>query len=145
MTLLKQDIEHLWLNAADSIALQQSLRDLDRAYQNFFKGQSGYPKYKSKHNHKQTYRTISKNIKIEGKYLNLPKIGLINFEQSKEILGKIVNATVTRSASGKYFVSLCVEEDLADNLKLNKGEKIGIDVGLKEFYTDNLGNTIANQ
>ena len=144
MTLLKQDIEHLWLNAADSIALQQSLRDLDTAYQNFFKGQSGYPKYKSKHNHKQTYRTISKNIKIEGKYLNLPKIGLIKFEQSIEILGKIVNATITRSASGKYFVSLCVEEDLADNLKLNKGGKIGIDVGLKEFYTDNFGNTVAN-
>ena len=135
MTVLKQDKEHLWLNAADSIALQQSLRDLDAAYQNFFKGRSGYPKYKSKHNHKQTYRTISKGIRIEGKNLNLPKLGLVRL---------IVNATITRTASGKYFVSLCVEEDLADNLKLNKGGEIGIDVGLKEFYTDNLGNVVAN-
>lgn len=144
MTQLKQDVEHVWLNAADSIALQQSLRDLDTAYQNFFKGRSGYPKYKSKHSHKQTYRTISKGIRIEGKKLNLPKLGLVRFEQSREIQGTIVNATITRTASGKYFVSLCVEEDLADNLKLNKGGEIGIDVGLKEFYTDNFGNMVSN-
>lgn len=144
MTKLKQEVGHVWLNAADSIALQQSLRDLETAYQNFFKGRNGYPKYKSKHNHKQTYRTISKGIRIEGKNLNLPKLGLVRMEQSREIQGKIVNATITRTASGRYLVSLCVEEDLADNLTLNKGGEIGIDVGLKEFYTDNFGNVVAN-
>ena len=144
MTQLKRDIDHLWLNEADSIALQQSLRDLDTAYQNFFKRKNGYPKYKSKHNHKQTYRTISKIIRIEGKYINLPKVGLVEFRQSRQIKGKIINATITKNASGKYFISLCVEEDLADDLKLNQGGEIGIDVGLKEFYTDNFGNVVLN-
>ena len=73
----------------------------------------------------------------------MPKIGLVRFEQSREIQGKIVNATIKRTASGKYFISLCVEEDLADNLKRNKGGEIGIDVGL-EFCTDNFGNVVVN-
>ena len=144
MTQLKRDNDHIWLNEADSIALQQSLRDLDTAYQNFFKRKNGYPKYKSKHNHKQTYRTISKIIRIEGKYINLPKVGLVEFRQSRQFKGKIVNATITKNASGKYFISLCVEEDLVADLKLNQGGEIGIDVGLKEFYTDNFGNVVAN-
>ena len=142
LTRLKKEIS--WLNEADSIALQQSLRNLDTAYQNFFKKGRGYPKFKSKKNRRQTYRTVSKIIRIEGKRIRLPKVGSIKFEQSREIHGKILSATITRTATEKYFVSLCVEEDIADNLKRNNGGQIGIDVGLKEFYTDNFGNTVAN-
>ena len=140
LTQLKKEIS--WLNEADSIALQQSLRNLDTAYQNFFKNDRGYPKFKSKKNHRQTYRTMG--IRIEGKRIRLPKVGSIKFEQSREIHGKILSATITRTATEKYFVSLCVEEDIADNLKRNNGGQIGIDVGLKEFYTDNFGNTVSN-
>ena len=57
MTQLKSDENHLWLKEADSVALQQSLRDLDIAYQNFFKHGRGYPKFKSKRNRQQSYRT----------------------------------------------------------------------------------------
>ena len=142
MTQLKSDEEHLWLKEVDSIALQQSLRDLDVAYQNFFKNCKGYPKYKSRRNRLQSYRTM--NIKIEGKKIRFPKVGLVRFEQSREFNGRILNATVTRTATGKYFVSLCVEEDIADNLRQNDGGQIGLDVGLKEFCTDNYGNTVAN-
>ena len=140
LTQLKKEMA--WLNDADSIALQQSLRNLDTAYQNFFKNDRGYPRYKSKKNHRQTYRTM--NIRIEGKRIRLPKVGSVKFEQSRNFHGKILNATITRTATEKYFVSLCVEEDIADNLKLNADKQIGIDVGLKEFYTDNLGNTVSN-
>ena len=142
LTQLKKEIS--WLNEADSIALQQSLKNLDIAYQNFFGNGRGYPKYKSKRNHRQTYRTVSKIIRIEGKRIKLPKVGLVKFEQSREFQGRILSATITRTAAEKYFVSLCVEEDIADNLKQNNGGQIGIDVGLKEFYTDNFGNTVAN-
>lgn len=142
LTQLKKEIS--WLNEADSIALQQSLRNLDTAYQNFFKNDKGYPKFKSKRNHRQTYRTVSKILRIEGKRIRLPKIGSVKFKQSREIHGKILSATITRTATEKYFVSLCVEEYIADNLKLNNGGQIGIDVGLKEFYTDNFGNTVSN-
>ena len=142
LTQLKKEI--LWLNDADSIALQQSLRNLDTAYQNFFKNDRGYPKYKSKKNHRQTYRTVSKIIRVEGKRIRLPKVGSVKFEQSRDFHGKILSATITKTATEKYFVSLCVQEDIADNLKRNNGGQIGIDVGLKEFYTDNFGNTVSN-
>ena len=142
MTQLKSDEEHLWLKEVDSVALQQSLRDLAAAYQNFFKHDKGYPKYKSRRNRQQSYRTM--NIKIEGRRIKLPKVGLVRFEQSREFFGRILNATVTRTATGKYFVSLCVQEDIANNLRQNGGGQIGLDVGLKEFCTDNRGNTVSN-
>lgn len=140
LTQLKKEVD--WLNQADSIALQQSLKNLDTAYQNFFKNGKGYPKFKSRKNHRQTYRTMG--VRIEGKKIRLPKVGSIKFEQSREIHGRILSATIIKTATEKYFVSLCVEEDIADNLKQNNGGKIGIDVGLKEFYTDNFGNTVSN-
>ena len=62
LTQLKADAEHLWLKEADSIALQQSLRDLDVAYQDFFKHDRGYPKFKSKRHHRLNYRTTGKSI-----------------------------------------------------------------------------------
>ena len=110
MTQLKSDENHLWLKEADSVALQQSLRDLDVAYQNFFKHGRGYPKFKSRRNRQQSYRTQNdgKKIRVEGKRIKLPKVGLVRFEQSREFYGRILNATVTRTATGKYFVSLCV-------------------------------------
>ena len=113
MTQLKSDENHLWLKEVDSIALQQSLRDLDVAYKNFFKYNRGYPNFKSRRNRRQSYRTQNsgKKIRVEGKRIKLPKVGLVRFEQSREIKGRILNATVTKTATGKYFVSLCVEEE----------------------------------
>lgn len=140
LTKLKKEIS--WLKESDSIALQQSLRNLDTAYQNFFKKDRNYPKYKSKKNHRQTYRTMG--IRIEGGRIKLPKVGLVKFEQSRKFQGKILSATITRTATEKYFVSLCVEEEIADNLKINQGGEIGLDVGLKEFYTDSFGRTVSN-
>ena len=74
----------------------------------------------------------------------MTEVGLVRFEQSRRFNGRILNATVTRTATGKYFVSLCVQEDIADNLRQNDGGQIGLDVGLKEFCTDNHGITITN-
>ncbi|HWQ79316.1 MAG TPA: helix-turn-helix domain-containing protein [Anaerovoracaceae bacterium] len=64
-----------WLNEVDSIALQQSLRDLDSAYDNFFSG-SGFPRFKSKHSNRHSYRTqmVNSNIKVEGNRIQLPKL-----------------------------------------------------------------------
>lgn len=144
MTQLKTDEKHLWLKEVDSIALQQALRDLDVAYQNFFKHGRGYPKFKSKRNHLQSYRTCGKSIRIEGKRIRLPKVGSVYFEQSRELQGRILNVTITKTATEKYYVSLCVEEDIADNLKRNDGGQVGIDVGLKEFCTFSNGKVVAN-
>lgn len=144
MTKLKSDEEHLWLKEVDSIALQQSLRDLEVAHQNFFKHGRGYPKFKSRRNHLQSYRTCGKSIRIEGKRIRLPKVGLVRIEQSREFYGRILSVTITKTATEKYFVSLCVEEDMVDNLKRNDGGQVGIDVGLKKFCTFSNGKVVAN-
>jgi len=144
LTLLKRSPGHTWLSECDSMALQESLKDLDKAYKNFFEKRGKYPRFKSKREHKQSYRTKNVNncIRLEGKYILLPKIGRVKIRLSRTFDGRILNATVTKTASGKYYVSLCIEEALIP--KLNAGGVIAIDVGIKEFYTDSDGNRQEN-
>lgn len=143
LTLLKHQDEFRWLNECDSMALQESLRNLDRAYQRFFRKDARSPRFHSKHS-RQSYRTRnqSNGIRIVGNTVKLPKIGYVKFKGLKQFNGRILNATVSLSPSGKFYVSLCVE---TENVTLtNNGYKTGIDVGLKEFYTDSNGNTVSN-
>lgn len=146
LTDLKKRDDTSWLKEVDCMALQNSLRDLDRAYENFFKKRTGYPRFKSKHSHNQSYRTNNINgcIRIVDKKIKLPKVGFVKIKQSRTFEGRILNATVSHTASGKYFVSLCIEMDKEKLVHSNAGGKIGIDVGLKEFYSDSNGNTVAN-
>lgn len=145
LTELKTDKEFLWLKEVDSMALQESLRNLDRGFQNFFAKRGRYPRFKSKHSHNQSFRTRNQSNGIrlmDEKHLKLPRIGEVKLKLSRQFSGKILNATVSKTASEKYFVSLCVEEDI--KLNLNDDNEIGIDVGLKEFYSDSNGNTVSN-
>ena len=146
LTDLKRREETCWLKEVDSMSLQESLRNLDTAYQNFFAKRAKYPRFKSKHCHRQSYRTRnqSNGIRFVDGKLKLPKIGLVKIKQHRTFEGRILNATVSRTASGEYFVSLCVEQDFENLLHSNNGGQIGIDVGLKEFYSDSNGNTVAN-
>lgn len=143
LTDLKQNEDFSFLKLVDSIALQQSLRDLDTAYKNFFEKRSGYPNFKKKHDNNQRYRTINQNesIRISGKYIKLPKLGFVKFKQSMPV-GTIHNATIERTPSGKYFVVLNV--DFIPEIRNNNGGIIGIDVGLTHFYTDSNGNVVDN-
>ena len=143
LTVLKRDKDHLWLNEVDSMALQEALRNLDRAYQNFFKGKAGFPKFHSKHR-EQKYRTRNQDngIRIIGNTIKIPKVGYIRFKGLKPFDGHILNATISKSASGKFYISLCVETE--DVRLSNSGGMVGLDVGIKEFYTDSNGNTVAN-
>ena len=142
-TGLKKSDDFAFLKVVDSIALQQSLRDLDRGFVNFFQKRASHPTFKSKHNRHQSYRTINQgdNIRIAGKYLKLPKLGYVKARQSMEI-GKIHNVTIEHTPTGKYFAVLNVEFE--PQPMPNKGGMIGIDVGIKEFYSDSNGNVVAN-
>lgn len=144
LTDLKRREETSWLREVDSMALQESLRNLDDAYTRFFKKLARYPRFKSKHAHAQSYRTRnqSNGIRFVDGRLKLPKIGNVKIALSREFTGKIINATVSHTASGKYFVSLCVKENV-DFDPCGKGQ-LGIDVGLKEFYSDSNGKTVEN-
>ncbi len=143
LTSLKQEEEFSFLKEVDSIALQQSLRDLDRGFSNFFKKLSQHPQFKSKHNHHHSYRTINQgdNIRITGRYIKLPKIGYVKIKQSMEV-GTIHNITVEKTPTGKYYVVLNVDFEPA--CFENDGGAIGIDVGIKSFYKDSAGNEVSN-
>ncbi len=143
LTDLKKQDSFSFLKEVDSIALQQSLRDLDRGFKNFFEKRTGYPQFKSKHNNYQSYRTINQGdtIRMAGKYIRLPKLGYVKIRQSMET-GHINHVTVERTPTGKYFVVLNV--DFEPEFRPNGGRMIGIDVGIREFYSDSNGNTVNN-
>lgn len=134
ITDLKRYEETSWLKNADNISLQQSAKDLDTAFQNFFKHRARFPKFHKK-SARQSYRT--RVGKISGNRVRIPKIGMVKFIQSRDICGRILNATITKTASNKYFISFCVEFD--DTLTDSLPNEIGIDVGIKHFYTDSNG------
>ena len=133
-----------WLKEVDSIAIQSSVKKLADAYSRFFKKQNDAPRFKSKRNKVQSYTTkhTNGNIAIEGDKIKLPKLGLVRFAKSKEVEGRILNATIRRNPSGKYFVSLLVETDVQALPKTNK--EVGIDVGLKDFAILSNGEVFEN-
>lgn len=139
VTQMRNALETSWLSECDSMALQEAVKDLNKAYQAFFQKRAGYPKYHSKHNHLQSYRTRNQGggVRFESGRIRIPKIGLLKYRDTRQISGRILNATVSRTASGKYFISLCTEEEIVP--KPNAGGAVGLDVGVKEFYTDSNG------
>lgn len=143
LTELKKSNDFAFLKVVDSIALQQSLRDLDRGFVNFFQKRAAHPIFKSKHNHHQSYRTVNQgdNIRIVGRYIKLPKLGFVKIRQSMEV-GKINNVTIEHTPTGKYFAVLNVEYE--PHPRASNGGCIGIDVGIKEFYSDSNGNVVSN-
>ena len=146
LTELKRQPEFVWLNLSDSMSLQESLRDLDNGFQLFFARKANYPRFKSKHNAKKSYRTRNQNnnIRIEGNKIRLPRIGFVKIKLSRIPNGVILNATISKTPTGKYFVSLCVREDWNNVLKRNNGGEVGVDVGIKSFYVDSNGNAVEN-
>ena len=151
MTVLKAQLE--WLREVDATALQSSIRDLDAAYQNFFRrvkqgitgDEVGSPNFKSKHNHRKSYksRCVGTNIKLFDNCIQLPKLGHVECRISKEVRGRILSATVSQNSSGKYFVSLCCTD--VDIEPLSKtGAVIGVDLGLKEYAITSDGEHFEN-
>ena len=146
LTALKKEYE--WLKFADSTSLQSSLKDLDIAFQNFFKGFNqgvGYPKFKSRKNHRKSYKskTVGENISICGKCLKLPKLGLVKCKISKEVRGRILSATISQNPSGKYFVSLCCTDVDLDQLP-KTDKSVGIDLGIKDLAITSDGEKYPN-
>lgn len=130
---LKKQGETEWLKEVDSIALQSSLRNLSDSFDRFFKKQTKYPRFKSKKNPVQSYTTkaTNGNITVLGNKMKLPKLGMVRFAKSREVEGRILNATIRRNPTGKYFISLLVETEM--NPIQKTGSSVGIDVGLKDF------------
>lgn len=151
-------IKKEWLKEVDSCLLRCSIFNLEDSFNNYNKGISKYPKYKSKHKNRSSYRTNnitstykgktynSISIDLERKIIKLPKLKEVRirgYRKLKGIIGRIINATIYKEAD-KYYVSVCVEENkIIDTVIPNK--IIGIDLGIKELLTTSDGITIENK
>lgn len=139
ITVLKHSLT--WLKDIDSTALQSAVRNLDTAYQSFFRRVKqgikpyGYPRFKKKHDNRQSYisKCVGTNIKIlDNKHLQLPKLGSVRCKFSKQVQGRILSATVSRNPAGKYFVSLCCADVDIKPLPAT-GSVVGVDLGIKDL------------
>lgn len=147
ITKWKNEEETSWLKEVQAQALQQTMTDLDSAFIKFFREKKGFPKFKSKHTHRYSYRSPQGNkVDFKNKRIFLPKIKWIKTRIDREFEGEIHSVTVKQVPSGKYFVSVLFE-DKAENKPLKpikEDTAIGIDLGLKDFAVLSTGEKIPN-
>lgn len=128
-----------WLKNADSQALKYACRQLNESYQRFFKGQGGFPNFKSrKKSSGQSYTTTNgATIHVLDDAVKLPLLGVVRCKGLRKLDGKISKATVRRTPAGKYFVTILYTVEVEDAAPVDG--VIGLDVGIKEFAVDSDG------
>lgn len=143
MTKLKTLPEYVWLNEVSSINLQQSIRDLQTAFSNFFSKKAKYPNFKKKES-RQSINYVGRSFVFNGqnKLLRLAKLGLVKVKWSRKNISQPTSVRIIRTATGKFFVSLVVEVEKKDLPKT--GESIGIDFGVSRLATLSNGERISN-
>ena len=124
--------ELIWLKECHSQVLQQSLKDLENAFKNFFQQRSDFPKFKKK-GVKESFR-FPQGCKLEqqNSRIWLPKIGWVRYRNSREVIGEIKNVTVSQKC-GRFFVSIQTEFEY--QIPIHNGGEIGIDMGVARFAT----------
>ena len=151
--LLKND-NFIWLREQNTKVLKQAVKDMLSAYKNFFEQHSGFPKFKSKHDNKQSCRfelgAISKRNDYTTYYLSLANIRNVRFrcnEKYAQYLQKhhdnIRQATLTRLPCGEYYLSILVDGDLTHKVK-ETNAAVGIDLGVKDFVITSDGEVFNN-
>jgi len=149
LTRLKQQPETAWLREMDSQSLQQALRDLDSAYQHFFRRarngdkKKGFPKFKSKKTDTPRFR-IPQRVVLQDAFVSVPEIGLVKLVLHRPLEGVTKGATFKQEACGHWYISLVVEQHIAPKVDRPTQTHIGIDVGLKSLAVCSSGETIDN-
>ena len=146
-TPAKYKKEFPFLKEVDSLALSNAQLNLDKAYKNFFRDKSvGFPRFKSKKNPVQSYTTNNQNSTvalIDSKFIKIPKLkSLVRIKLHRQPKGMIKSATISRHASGKYYISLLCKEEINELPKTNSA--IGIDLGITDFAILSDGQKIDN-
>ena len=135
--------EFPWLKEVDSLALANVCLNLNAAYKSFFRSKFGFPNFKSKKT-AQSYKTNNQKGTIallDGK-VELPKIGWVKVKAHRQIKGVIKSATISKTTTGKYFISILCEEEILPLPKTNSN--LGIDLGLENFAILSTGEKIGN-
>ena len=131
-----KESDFIWMYEVSKCAPQEALRDLDRAFQNFFRGlktnqKIGFPSFKKKGDG-DSFR-LTGTIKILEKKIQLPRLDKLNVKEMPRINGKILSATIRREAD-RWYVSLTVEEEISVPEPV-QGDRVGVDMGLTSFAT----------
>ena len=144
-TPAKYKTEFEWLKEVDSLALANAQMNLQYAYNNFFRDKNvGFPKFKSKKHDKNSYTTnnVNNNIKIKNKKIKLPKVGWVKIKQHRPIPDNqiIKSCTISKSPTGKYYISILVKfEQYINPITPKKENVLGLDMDMKNLYTDSQG------
>lgn len=137
-----------WLSEVSAQSLQASLLNLDMAFTRFFKEKKGFPKFKSKHDNRQSFQ-VPQNTKVDydAKRVFLPKFKEgIKCRFDRQFRGKIKTSTVSRTPTGKYFISILVEtaDTIPNKAPIDENKAVGVDLGIKTFATLSDGTEIQN-
>ena len=154
----KLKFEKTFLQEVDSIIIRKSLFSLENNLKRYYENNFGYPKFKSKYS-KNSYTTSAVygsyynhkycniELDLDNKEIKLPKLKRIKirgYRTLKNIFGKIINATISREANGKYYVSVLYEQEIINDKISNPTSIVGIDIGIKKLLTLSDGLTIDN-
>ncbi|QZT35075.1 transposase [Caldalkalibacillus thermarum TA2.A1] len=130
-----------WLKEVDSLALANAQLNLQKAFTNFFSGRAGFPKFKSR-KAKQSYTTnvVNGNMKLSDGSIKLPKLKWVKFKQHREIPADhtIKSCTITKTKTGKYFISILTEYEHQPVPKEVKNV-VGLDFSMNTLYVDSEG------
>ena len=139
LTNLKRDSQYEWLKEVTAQTLQQTLRDLDTAYNNFFNKRAKFPRFKAK-THAQSFR-VPQDFRLEGNSLRIPKILPIRIVLHRRSQGEMRSVTISCNTHGWYFASILFEVEIPE--PAFKGKELGIDLGLKDFLITSEGDKVA--
>jgi len=143
LPVMKHHEDTNWLKEVHSQVLQASLKNLDSAFQNFFKKRAKYPRFKSKYG-KQSFQ-YPQGVKIERNQIFLPKIGWVKAVIHREAWGKIKTVTISKDATGTYFASVLLDDGVLKPNKITHAtQTIALDMGITHFIIDNEGNKTEN-
>jgi putative transposase len=145
LTLLKQS--EIWLKEINSQSLQGATLNLSNAFTRFFREKKGFPHFKSKKNRVQSFNA-PQNYKVDfnKNEIFLPKIGWVKTKLHRQFKGKQQTATISMTNTGKYYISILIDDEqkLPEKVKFNQKTAIGLDMGLTHFLITSNGVKVDN-
>lgn len=140
---MKKQEDFSWLKEVGSHSLGITLKNLEMAYNNFFKKRAKFPKFKKK-SYYQSYNIDNLTLYIKDGRVYIPKIkDGVKIIEHRPLEGKILNGTISKTADEKYFISITVEKEIK-TLPIDDTKSVGIDLGIKDFAVISDGSKISN-
>ena len=147
LTELKKT-EAPWLSDCPAQGLQMTLRNLDIAYTNFFKRGTGFPKFKNKHSKQSIQLPQGVRLSDDGKQVFIPKFKWVGVDMHRELgCGEIKTTTISKTTTGKYFISILVDNhnELPNKKEVKESTSVGVDLGIKDFAITSDGEKFENK